>query len=120
MKPLDELFRNESKDVFGFPCKKIITDVETEEFDYVFYNPVPKKAIVDVLSAEKVSWKFLGKKVNGAISLIIEADDLPDFKKFGKVEYNDNAYYGYTDDTNKFEILELPDENYVKITLWRQ
>lgn len=115
---MKKLFRQKAKPITVFLASESETDPYEHTIELLYLNPIPIKAMIAQISPEKMVWRFYGKKVSEAKELIIEQNNLNLIRMSYKIEIEGTEFLAYNDKTANFSI-ELLDDNYARVVLWR-
>lgn len=115
---MDKLFREHSRKIHIILGKESIDDPDEKNTTISFLNPIPIKAIVSDIVAEKLIWKFPGIKVEQAKELILRKRDLDLIRLSHKILIDGIEFYAYQDNIANFSIEHLRCDWY-RVNVWR-
>jgi hypothetical protein len=115
---MNSFFENTSKTILVYIAKETTSDPYEKNVSISYLNPLPIKALISTISAEKAVWKFYGIKTSEAKELTVKTKDVQVIKMAHKILIESIEYYAYKDNITNFTIEQL-DDTYSRINIWR-
>jgi len=92
-----------------YAAKETVDDPYEKNKSLTYLNPLPIKGLVRQVSYEALHWKYYGEIPIGSIECIAEKKYLTLFRTADKIQYKDNYFKTWKDDSKGFAILERTD-----------
>ena len=105
------ILKNEGKlsTLYVYSSKETIDDPYEKNRVNTYSNPLPIKAFVQQISFEALRWKYTGLLPSKSIQVIAEKKYITLFKTADKIEYNNESYKCWKNDSKGFAIMERQD-----------
>ena len=106
-----KILKNEGKlsTLYVYSSKETIDDPYEKNRINIYSNPLPIKGLIRQVSFEALHWKYYGLIPVGSIEVIAEKKYITLFKTADKIEYKDEFYKCWKNDSRGFAIMERQD-----------
>jgi len=106
-----KILKNEGKlsTLYVYSSKETLDDPYEKNRVNTYSNPLPIKGLIRQVSFEALHWKYFGLIPVGSIEIIAEKKYITLFKTADKIEYNNESYKCWKNDSKGFAIMERQD-----------